>query len=65
MRILLTLLLLCTATTPAFAYLDPGSGSIIAQAAIALFLGAMFQIKFFWRKIKGFFASLRSRTKRP
>lgn len=65
MRILLTFLLLCTATSPAFAYLDPGSGSIVAQAAIALLLGAMFQIKFLWRRIKGFFASLRSRNKRP
>jgi hypothetical protein len=32
-------------------YLDPGSGSIIVQVAIAAFLGALFIIKSYWSRI--------------
>jgi len=37
------------------AYLDPGSGSLIIQALIALFLGASFYVATSWRKIKSYF----------
>ena len=36
----------------AFAYLDPGTGSMIIQMAIAGILGALFTIKLYWYKLK-------------
>ncbi|MDA7915947.1 hypothetical protein N9B94_01785 [Verrucomicrobia bacterium] len=38
------------------AYLDPGTGSLIIQAAIAFFCGIAFTLKVYWHKVKGFFA---------
>ena len=37
-------------------YLDPGSGSLIAQLLAAGVLGAGVLIKVFWSKIKAFFS---------
>ena len=37
------------------AYLDPGTGSIILQTAVAGFFGALVAIKIYWSKITGFF----------
>ena len=36
----------------AFAYLDPGTGSMIIKMAIAGILGALFTIKLYWYKFK-------------
>ena len=41
-----------------FAYLDPGSGSIIIQAIIGAIASALFFIKMFWFKIKKFFKNI-------
>ena len=46
------------AATPAFAYLDPGTGSYILQILIAFVVGALFTIKPFFSKIKAVFARL-------
>lgn len=35
-----------------FAYLDPGAGSHILQLILGLVLGAIFSLKFFWKKMK-------------
>ena len=35
----------------AYAYLDAGTGSYILQIAIAGFVGALFAVKIFWKKI--------------
>lgn len=35
----------------AYAYLDPGSGSLIFQVLIAVFLGSFFTIRAVWKKI--------------
>lgn len=40
---------------PAFAYLDPGTGSYIFQIAIASLMGLLFSVKMFWNNIKMFF----------
>jgi len=48
----------------AYAYLDPGSGSLILQLIAAFLVGGLFAIKIFWNKIKLFFASLFSRNKK-
>lgn len=42
----------------AYAYLDPGSGSIIIQAIIGVIASLIFFIKMFWFKIKKIFKSL-------
>jgi hypothetical protein len=40
---------------PAMAYLDPGTGSIILQGAIAGIAVAWFTIKIYWYKLASFF----------
>ncbi len=44
------------------AYLDPGTGSVILQAVIAGFMGALFVVKLGWAKIKAGFRSVFSRS---
>lgn len=39
---------------PAWAYLDPGSGSYMLQLALSGLLGFVFLVKMKWRKIKAF-----------
>ncbi len=43
-------MLLCAA--PAFAYIDPGTGSFLLQGIIAAVIGAGVTIKLFWHRIK-------------
>ena len=45
-----------------YAYLDPGTGSIIFQVIIAGFCGGLLMIKIFWSKIKSFFKGLFSKS---
>jgi nitrate/nitrite transporter NarK len=45
-----------TVSQPAYAYLDPGTGSMVLQAVVAGFFGALFAIKMYWAKITGFFS---------
>ncbi len=57
-RLAVTLMVLaavCGFWTNAYAYLDPGSGSLLIQSILAgiLFLGS--GLAFFWGKIKAFF----------
>ena len=42
----------------AYAYLDPGTGSMILQAVLAAIVGSAMAIKIFWRRIKSFILSL-------
>lgn len=35
-------------------YIDPGSGSLLLQAVIAVVLGAAYTIKVYWKKIVAF-----------
>ena len=49
---------------PAHAYLDPGSGSFFFQIVLGALFSALFSIKLFWTKIKGFFSSLFGRKAR-
>lgn len=55
MRLIL-LLLVFLVPQSAFAYLDPGTGSIILQAVIAAIAGSLFAIKTYWSRIRSFFA---------
>lgn len=36
---------------PAYAYLDGGTGSMLAQAVIASGLASLFALKLFWRRV--------------
>jgi hypothetical protein len=37
---------------PSYAYLDPGSGSLLVQTIIAGVLGGLYAVKHFWARIK-------------
>ena len=50
-----------TFTSISYAYLDPGTGSIILQVIIG-FVAALFsKVKFFFNKIKNFFLKKKSK----
>lgn len=40
---------------PAYAYLDPGTGSIILQGIIAGLASVSFAVKLYWHKLKNLF----------
>jgi hypothetical protein len=40
----------------AFAYLDPGTGSIIVQGVIGAIAGGLVVIRMYWAKLKGLFS---------
>ncbi len=44
-------------TSPAYAYLDPGTGSIILQALLGGAAGALIAGRLYWSKIKSFFGA--------
>jgi hypothetical protein len=54
------LLILGSATTPAFAYLDPGSGSMLLQGILAVAAGSVIALKQHWGRV----ASLLGRKSR-
>ena len=43
----------------AYAYIDPGAGSMIVQVVIGVIAGSAMAIKIFWKKIKRFFLRFR------
>lgn len=47
--------------TDAYAYLDPGTGSLIIQSTIAAITGALFVLKTYWHKIKSKIFSKRNK----
>lgn len=47
------------AKNPPFAYLDPGTGSLIIQFLIGGAAAAAISIKVFWKQIRGFFSKKR------
>ena len=49
--------------SPAYAYLDPGTGSLLLQAVIGLLTGVAVGFGFYWKKTKGFLYGLFGRQK--
>jgi hypothetical protein len=49
------LLILASATTPAFAYLDPGAGSMLLQGMLAAVAGSIFALKQYWGQVVSLF----------
>jgi len=54
LSIFVALLILCV-PSKAYAYIDPGTGSMILQGLIAGLMGVLFTIKIYWTRIKSFF----------
>ncbi len=50
-RLLLAAALLCGTCGPAFAYIDPGTGSMILQGIIGAVAGGLVVAKIYWSKI--------------
>ena len=55
MKSLIVFASLLLVTTPAFAYIDPGTGSFLLQGLIATFLTASFAVRGYWHRVKNFF----------
>ena len=51
----LVLVLAALTATPAFAYLDPGTGSMILQVLLGGVAAASVALKLYWDRIKSFF----------
>ena len=56
MNILLLIIILLTYSSHAFAYLDPGSASLIIQGLIAGIASVVTAISLYWSKIVSFFS---------
>lgn len=57
-HVTLTALAAFVFTSPAYAYLDPGTGSIILQGLLAGIATAMAIAGMFWQRIKSIFSSM-------
>ena len=53
-------LTLLTASTPAFAYLDPSTASMVISAIVGLLATISLAIKTYWYKLKSFFSKDKS-----
>ena len=42
-------------TSPAYAYLDPGTGSLLLQGLLAGFAAIISVLSIYWQKVKAFF----------
>ena len=51
-------------TRDAHFYIDAGTATLILQFLIAGFIGGLFLIKVFWKKVKGFFGNLFARVRK-
>lgn len=47
----------------AYAYLDPGTGSLVIQSTIAAITGGLFILKTYWHKLKAKLFSKREKIK--
>lgn len=62
--ILNTIILFFFLNSNAYAYLDPGSGSIILQAILGFIAASLATISFYWSKLKTFFYKLLKKNKK-
>jgi hypothetical protein len=60
LHILMICLALFVYAVPAYAYIDPGTGSVMLQAVVAGLFAAIFFVKLSWRKFTSFFSKRRS-----
>ena len=60
LRIALVLVACLSIASPAYAYLDPGTGSMLISAVLGVAAALALAVKMFWYRLVGFF-----RGKRP
>jgi len=60
LRIALVLVACLSSASPAYAYLDPGTGSMLISAVLGVAAAVALAVKMFWYRLIGFF-----RGKRP
>jgi hypothetical protein len=60
LRIALVLAACLSIASPAYAYLDPGTGSMLISAVLGVAAAVALAVKMFWYRLVGFF-----RGKRP
>ena len=53
---IVAIMILALWVTPAYAYLDPGTGSILLQGILAGIAAVITSISLYWGKIKSFFS---------
>ncbi len=51
---LMLIIITATASSPAFAYLDPGSGSMLLQVILGGIAGIFVTLKLYWHRIMAF-----------
>jgi hypothetical protein len=50
-KLILAIVLFAALTTPAYAYIDPGSGSMILQGVLAAIVAIAVTIKLWWHRL--------------
>ena len=45
-------IILIFTSTPAYAYLDPGTGSVVIQALMGVLVGLVITLKIYWSRLK-------------
>ena len=61
--ILISIFLVFILVNQSYAYIDPGTGSMLVQAVLAAIVGSAVTIKLFWKRIKIFFLRLVGKDK--
>jgi hypothetical protein len=54
-QLLFLILFLALTVEPAYCYLDPGAGSMLAQLIMGGMAGVLVVFKLYWNKVKGLF----------
>jgi len=62
--ILNTIIIFFFLNSNAYAYLDPGSGSLILQAILGFIAASLATISFYWSKLKTFFSKFLKKNKK-
>ena len=55
LRVAVALLAVLSLTSPAYAYLDPGTGSMLVSAVIGVVAAVGLALKMFWYRVIGLF----------
>jgi len=55
LRIALVLVACLSSASPAYAYLDPGTGSMLISAVLGVAAAVALAVKMFWYRLIGFF----------
>ena len=62
MKLVLAFFLLVLSASPAWAYIDPGTGSMILQAIIGAVVAGLVAMKFYWTRVRAFLLGKRAET---